>query len=84
MASNVVSGVPSGPLNCSQFRAACRLRLERISEGGCDPSADAMRAADLLLVKVPEHTWGDTINCLVASQTCICVRSCKTNVIVAC
>ena len=63
-----MAGVPSDPLKCSQFRAACRLRLECISNGSCDPSTDAMRAADLLLVKVPEHTWGDTTNCLWASS----------------
>jgi len=53
-----IYGVASDPLKNSQFRAASRLRLACVEGGECDTASAAMRAADRLLVKVPEHTWG--------------------------
>eukprot|EP00038_Savillea_parva_P014002 m.9819 g.9819 ORF g.9819 m.9819 type:complete len:715 (-) comp2679_c0_seq1:122-2266(-) len=53
-----IYGVPSDPLKNAQFRAACRLRRQCISDGRCDPQSAGMKAYDRLLTKIPEHTWG--------------------------
>ena len=54
-----IYGVPSDPLKNAQFREAARQRLACLESGACDATHPAMRAFDRLLVKVPEHTWGE-------------------------
>jgi len=53
-----IYGVPSDPLKNTLFREIDRQRSACVKRGECDPTSDAMRAFDRLLVKVPEHTWG--------------------------
>lgn len=53
-------GVPSDPLKNAQFRALARHRRACLESGRCSPDAKDMKRFERLLVKVPEHTWGES------------------------
>jgi len=54
-----VFGVQSDPVKTANFRAASRVRAACLVDPHCPSNTAAFFNFSRLLVKVPEHTWGE-------------------------
>jgi len=56
-----IFGVQSDPVKTANFRAASRARAACIADPHCPSDTAAFFNFSRLLVKVPEHTWGERV-----------------------
>lgn len=55
-------GVPSDPVKMAKYRLMTRLRSECIAQGQCREDDVRLRRFGTYLLKIPEHTWGISVN----------------------
>eukprot|EP00039_Didymoeca_costata_P022315 m.4244 g.4244 ORF g.4244 m.4244 type:complete len:806 (-) comp2940_c0_seq1:86-2503(-) len=56
-------GAASDPLKLQVFREISRERVACLNSGVCDIQDVSFMRFDRLLLKIPEHTWGEDIQC---------------------